>query len=151
MDLDELHNLSVPPRRSDLMLFDFAPHAVRKEQSRSGASTSASATPDETDAEVEVEAPTLTPPSFTTEVVTRPSVLEKAGIWKDDVVSGLPYRLVRRDWGERANGVMIDDQRIIIIRVSRTMSPHPGRGHCVVVLHPGISDVRFCKRASLTT
>ncbi|WVF71624.1 hypothetical protein IAT40_006432 [Kwoniella sp. CBS 6097] len=43
------------------------------------------------------------------------SVIEKRHIWKEDVKSSLPFLEVRRDYGGLANGVMCDDQRIIVV------------------------------------
>ncbi|KAL7424101.1 hypothetical protein Q5752_001686 [Cryptotrichosporon argae] len=48
-------------------------------------------------------------------VVVAPTVLPRARMWADDVVSALPYRKVVRARHARANGVMMDDQRVIII------------------------------------
>ena len=56
-----------------------------------------------------------------------PTVLPKRRIWKDDVTSGLPFREVTRTKGVRANGVMIDDQRVITVAVSRAGFPWNGR------------------------
>lgn len=44
-------------------------------------------------------------------------------IWRDDVVSSLPYVVVVREEGVLANGVMIDDQRIMLVAVSRCDRP----------------------------
>jgi hypothetical protein len=55
-------------------------------------------------------------------VVTAPTVLERRRLWREDVVSGLPFREVWRRKEMRANGVMIDDQRVIVVCVSRVLS-----------------------------
>lgn len=55
-------------------------------------------------------------------VVTAPTVLEARKVWKDDVVSGLPFREVWRRKEMRANGVMMDDQRVIVVCVSSTLT-----------------------------
>lgn len=51
-------------------------------------------------------------------VETEPTVLPKGKMWKDDVRSELPFREVVRRKAIRANGIMIDDQRVIVICVS---------------------------------
>ena len=55
---------------------------------------------------------------FEVRLVLAPTVLEKRHVWKDDVVSGLPFREVWRRLDQMANGVMIDDERVIVVRVS---------------------------------
>lgn len=52
-----------------------------------------------------------------------PSVMPHGRIWRDDVVSSLPYVVVVREEGVLANGVMIDDQRIMLVAVSRCDRP----------------------------
>lgn len=51
-------------------------------------------------------------------LVSAPTVLEKRRVWREDVVSGLPFREVWRRLERRANGVMMDDQRVIVVKVS---------------------------------
>lgn len=51
-------------------------------------------------------------------VVTAPTVLEKRRVWRDDVITGLPFVEVWRRKEMRANGVMMDDQRVIVVCVS---------------------------------
>lgn len=51
-------------------------------------------------------------------LVTAPTVLERRRVWKEDVISGLPFREVWRRKEMRANGVMMDDQRVIVVSVS---------------------------------
>ena len=55
---------------------------------------------------------------FEVRLVLAPTVLEKRHVWKDDVVSGLPFREVWRRLDQMANSVMIDDDRVIVVRVS---------------------------------
>lgn len=47
-----------------------------------------------------------------------PTVLPKRRIWKEDVTTRLLYQEIVRKVGVRANGVMMDDQRIIVVCVS---------------------------------
>lgn len=51
-------------------------------------------------------------------LVTAPTVLERRKVWKEDVVSGLQFKEIWRRKEVRANGVMMDDQRIIVVCVS---------------------------------
>jgi hypothetical protein len=53
-----------------------------------------------------------------TRIVDAPTILPKRRIWRDDVVTSLPFREVIRRMAIRANGVMIDDQRVIVVCVS---------------------------------
>lgn len=49
---------------------------------------------------------------------TVPTVLSKRRIWTEDVITTLPYTEVIQTKSIIANGVMIDDQRVIAIKVS---------------------------------
>lgn len=51
-------------------------------------------------------------------VVTAPTVLERRKVWRDDVITGLPFVEIWRRKEMRANGVMMDDQRVIVVCVS---------------------------------
>lgn len=51
-----------------------------------------------------------------------PTVLPKRRIWKEDVTTQLLYQEIVRKVGVRANGVMMDDQRIIVVCVSPGVS-----------------------------
>lgn len=84
------------PRRCDIRVLDFSPVSVRRELS--------SARHDDDD-------------EWSVSVETEPTVLPKRGIWKEDVWSRLPYREVVRRKAIRANGVMMDDQRLIVVCV----------------------------------
>jgi hypothetical protein len=94
---------------------------------------------------------------FEVRLVMAPTVLEKRRIWKEDVVSSLPFREVWRRLEQRANGVMIDDERVMVIRVSHCRNvlmsdrnaasrrgTEPGRARidCSVhVIYPIVPDV----------
>ena len=54
---------------------------------------------------------------FEIRLVLASTVLDKRKVWKDDVVSSLPFREVWRRLEQRANGVMVDDERVIVVRV----------------------------------
>jgi hypothetical protein len=54
----------------------------------------------------------------TVKVVDEPTILPKRKIWKEDVVTRLPFCEVIRHVEIPANGVMMDDQRVIIVCVS---------------------------------
>jgi hypothetical protein len=47
-----------------------------------------------------------------------PTVLSKRRIWKEDVATRLAYQEVVAKWKVRANGIMIDEERLIVIAVS---------------------------------
>lgn len=46
------------------------------------------------------------------------SCIEMGECWKEDIWSGLPYVRIRKEMGIVASGVMIDDQRVMMISVS---------------------------------
>lgn len=46
------------------------------------------------------------------------SCIEMGDCWKEDIWSGLPYVRIRKEMGIVASGVMIDDQRVMMISVS---------------------------------
>ncbi|OCF36703.1 hypothetical protein I316_01299 [Kwoniella heveanensis BCC8398] len=52
-------------------------------------------------------------------LIEGPTVIDKRHIWKEDVKSSLPFLEIRRDYGGLANGVMCDDQRIIVVHTRR--------------------------------
>jgi hypothetical protein len=54
----------------------------------------------------------------TVRIVDEATVMPMRRVWQEDVVSRLPYREVQRPCGERVNGVMVDDQRVILVAVS---------------------------------
>nr|XP_031857816.1 uncharacterized protein CI109_006759 [Kwoniella shandongensis]KAA5524888.1 hypothetical protein CI109_006759 [Kwoniella shandongensis] len=92
-----------PPRRSDIHLLDFSPFNIRREQ----------ATEPEL---INFMDSAIKEKDWSVKVIDHESVLEKRRIWKDDVRSSLSFREVRKDYGGWSNGVMIDDQRVIIVR-----------------------------------
>ncbi|WWC94014.1 hypothetical protein V866_000852 [Kwoniella sp. B9012] len=97
---DETHEIIPPPKRSDLMIFDFSPVNIRRTQS----------TEDEP-----MNFMDYAKKEWSIKIRDAPSMLPKGNIWKNDGKSALPFREIRRDHGGLANGVMCDDQRIIVI------------------------------------
>jgi len=96
VDDDDHHGLILSiPRKSDFKLYDFSPWNLRKPLSPES---------DDTDVEVTLK--------------TAPTVLPKGRMWQEDVTTSLPYTEIFRKVGTRANGIMIDDQRIISVWVS---------------------------------
>lgn len=92
-DGDEHELVHSPPVSSDIRILDFNPYNIRK-------------------------------PLYTekedVEVITHcePCVLSKRRIWTEDVSTCLPYTEIYKRVGEKANGIMMDDQRVIVVCVS---------------------------------
>ena len=84
------------PTRCDLRLLDFSPTSVRRELSK--------ARDDDDECSVSVK--------------TGPTILPAESIWTDDVRSELPFCDIVRRKGIHATGVMMDDQRVMVICVS---------------------------------
>ncbi|ORX36815.1 hypothetical protein BD324DRAFT_580515 [Kockovaella imperatae] len=80
------------PRRRNLRLLDFSPFSVRKARNAVDH-----------------------PPEVTIKVHDTPTVLRGHDSFVNDVTSALPYVEIVREAGVRANGVMMDDQRIIAV------------------------------------
>lgn len=108
------------PEKSHILLYDFNPYTISKELSQQ------EPYPESDD----VDPPrrrtacgeTFVPPftegrGWKSRVVTEPTILSKKYIFEEDVRSELPYREVWREYGGWANGIMIDDQRIIVVNV----------------------------------
>jgi len=87
------------PTKSDFRLLDFSPWNLRRPLS---------ADVDDPDATVTTR--------------TLPTILSKEKVWQEDVKTMLPYTEVVKRKGYRANGVMMDDQRVIAVCVSFTRS-----------------------------
>ena len=101
MQEDEPQRFHPLPRISDIRVLDFSPYNILKP-------LSGSLGPDVEDEEPEVEVT----------IRHAPSVLMKRRIWQQEVITKLPFQeIVRRD-GVVANGVLIDDQRVIVVCVS---------------------------------
>lgn len=47
-----------------------------------------------------------------------PTVLSKGKVWKEDVMSELAFQEVFAKWGVRGNGIMVDEERLIVVAVS---------------------------------
>ncbi|WVQ99262.1 hypothetical protein IAU59_006394 [Kwoniella sp. CBS 9459] len=60
-------------------------------------------------------AASIVTPGGSVALIEGPTVIEKRHIWKEDVKSSLPFLEVRKEYGGLANGVMCDDQRIIVV------------------------------------
>ena len=56
------------------------------------------------------------------DVIDDLSCIEMGDCWKEDIWSGLPYVRIRKEMGIVASGVMIDDQRVMMISVSSALS-----------------------------
>ncbi|WVO16342.1 hypothetical protein L204_104017 [Cryptococcus depauperatus] len=108
------------PEKSHIMLMDFSPFAIEKELSKGDPY------PESDNIDVLGRQTSLTGtfvPPFTegkgwkSRVVTEPTCISP-GIWTEDVKSSLPYREVWREYGGLSNGVMIDDQRVIVVNTN---------------------------------
>lgn len=94
------------PPECDLVLYDFSPSSIRREVATSSATVNSNA--DEG--------------KCTVKVISKPTTISKEKYWKDDVSSALPFRRVERSVAIKANGVMIDDQHVIVVCVSGSVS-----------------------------
>ncbi|KAK8864257.1 hypothetical protein IAR55_001503 [Kwoniella newhampshirensis] len=97
---EDTNEFVVPPQRSDLLLLDFSPFNVRRDQNSEPAPMDFSE---------------YASKDWSVNVIDRDTILDKRRIWREDVKSGLPFRKVRKDYGGWSNGIMIDDQRVIVI------------------------------------
>lgn len=131
MDIDEDEDDARP---QDLLLLDFSPHSARRRiDTRSTKDTKAAedTMPDEVE-EVEEAIDAVSDSQWSdfdsdtdfphepleVDVIDEQSCIEKAACWENDVWTGLPYVRIRREMGVVANGVMIDDQRVMMVTVS---------------------------------
>ncbi|EIW70779.1 hypothetical protein M231_02565 [Tremella mesenterica] len=124
-----------PPRKSDISILDFSPFTVRRllsEASSSAILSDSSSDPssnvDPTDKTVDKKNQSI-PGSLEEKkvevkirVVDKPTILVHRQIWKEDVKSGLPFVEIIRKEGMAANGIMIDDQRVIVVSTHGTRS-----------------------------
>ncbi|WWC70361.1 uncharacterized protein I206_104311 [Kwoniella pini CBS 10737] len=106
---DETHELIPPPKKSDLMIFDFSPINLRKSNSI-------------TEEEQSMNFFDFVKTEYTVKIRSNPSIIPKRNIWKEDISTNLPFKEVRKDYGALANGVMCDDQRIIVIHTQARMN-----------------------------
>ncbi|WVQ82207.1 hypothetical protein IAT38_004335 [Cryptococcus sp. DSM 104549] len=121
--------------KDDFIMFDGGGDAPEAGPSRSSSTSSLSSLPSSLDSTTAPTTSAATAPSPTSPntlnltpedlaagskswLVDEPSVLPRGKFWKEDVKSGLPYRKVWRKYGGWANGVMVDDQRVIVICTS---------------------------------
>lgn len=121
MDIDEEEDA----RPQDLLLLDFSPFSARRQTSSTIEKPSHL-----DDIEVEVDAVSdghwsdfksdagIQHEPLEVDIVDEMSCIERAGCWEDDVWTGLPYVRIRREMGVVANGVMMDDQRVMMVLVS---------------------------------
>jgi hypothetical protein len=56
------------------------------------------------------------------DVIDDLSCIEMGNCWKEDIWSGLPFVRIRKEMGIVASGVMIDDQRVMMVSVSCSCS-----------------------------
>ncbi|WWC89487.1 uncharacterized protein L201_004411 [Kwoniella dendrophila CBS 6074] len=148
---DETNEIIPPPKKSDLMIFDFSPINVRKLlqkeqiQQQLEVERLLLSNPNEEDSSLhedqeeeeenyhdiiskrlDLEFDTnvnnisfdeyLSKKSIITLVSKdHKTILPKRNIWKNDLITNLPFIQIRKEYGELANGVMCDDQRIIVV------------------------------------
>lgn len=94
-DEDDQHELvHAPVLPSDLRVLDFSPYNIRKPLYAEKEDT-----------------------AVTTHM--EPTVLSKRRVWQEDVKTMLPFTEIYKKVGQKANGVMMDDQRIISVCVSQ--------------------------------
>ena len=119
MDLDDEDD-AIP---QDLLLLDFSPMAIRR---RSRATGKEEAKSDDDQVEEEVDEKDVvddgqwsdfTHEPLEVDVVGDKSCIEKDECWEADVWTGLPYVRIRKEMGVVANGVMMDDQRVMMVLV----------------------------------
>jgi hypothetical protein len=63
-------------------------------------------------------APRFTHDPLELDVIDDLSCIEMGNCWAEDIWSGLPYVRIRKEMGIVASGVMIDDQRVMMLSVS---------------------------------
>jgi hypothetical protein len=107
-------------------MLDFSPYSIKRARSKAYPTTSDDR-PTLKDDAMSIDDDTRSNDSQWTEfshepleidVVDDMSCIEMGKVWKDDVWSGLPYVRIRKEMGIVASGVMIDDQRVMMIAVS---------------------------------
>lgn len=120
MDLDDQDD-AIP---QDLLMLDFSPMAVRRRSQPAGSKISKSEDDQEEDVEVDEKDVVddgqwsdFTHEPLEVDVVGDKSCIEKDECWEADVWTGLPYVRVRKEMGVVANGVMMDDQRVMMVLV----------------------------------
>ena len=97
-DGDDDHELvHSPPVANDIRVLDFSPYNIRKPLY---------AEKDDATVTAHIE----------------PTVISKRRIFLEDVTSTLPYTEIYKRVGEKSNGVMMDDQRVIVVCVSGQIS-----------------------------
>ncbi|ORY32547.1 hypothetical protein BCR39DRAFT_522781 [Naematelia encephala] len=144
-DEDQHGFVYAPPRQCDLRLLDFSPYGVKRslpsspQPEQEGKVSPSSLDPQQDDklspsssqphqddnqlssnslpqqGNDDADAGGEEDNDWSIEVITARTVLPPCKIWKDEVTSGMPYRDIRRKMGIRANGVMMDDQRVIMV------------------------------------
>ena len=97
-DSEEEEAPSAPYRK--IRVLDFSPYSVRKQRNAMDH-----------------------PPEVTIKVHEECDVMDRGAVFASNVRSGLPYVETVREVGVRANGVMMDDQRIIAVSVSSLLIP----------------------------
>ncbi|WVW83722.1 hypothetical protein I302_105743 [Kwoniella bestiolae CBS 10118] len=97
---DETHEIIPPPKRSDLMIFDFSPSNLRRSISTE---------------EEPMNSFDYAKKDWSVKIRDGESIMPRENVWKNDVHSRLTFREIRREYGGWGNGVMCDDQRVIVV------------------------------------
>ena len=79
--------------------------------------------------QTQTNAPERSTPRFSHEplevdVIDDLSCIEMGDCWKEDIWSGLPYVRIRKEMGIVSSGIMIDDQRVMMISVCPPSPPN---------------------------
>jgi len=90
----------------DTFIYNDSPFQTQTQQQSQGESSSAAAA-----------APRFTHDPLELDVIDDLSCIEMGNCWAEDIWSGLPYVRIRKEMGIVASGVMIDDQRVMMLSV----------------------------------
>ena len=119
----------------DLLMLDFSPMSIRRRSrptpAKSSITTGQVSSPqddpgDETEVEEEVDEKDVVEDGqwsdfshepLEVDVVDEKSCIERDECWESDVWTGLPYVRIRKEMGVMSNGVMMDDQRVMMVLV----------------------------------
>jgi hypothetical protein len=126
-------------------MFDFSPIATRRRSRPTNSASKSGEEPqeepvevDEKDAVDDGQWSDFTHEPLEVDVVNDKSCIEREGCWEDDIWTGLPYVRIRKEMGIIANGVMMDDQRVMMVAVRPFSSPSRSKAY------EYYSDTRYC-------
>jgi hypothetical protein len=103
-------------------LFDFSPYSVRRQKSRAIPATSDIDIVDMSLDDPEDEEWTdFSHDPLEIDVIDDMSCIEMGHCWKKDVWTDLPYVRIRKEMGVVASGVMMDDQRVMMVLASQAL------------------------------